>query len=105
MKQEQATAGQPRKRQTKVYSAKYKSQAVLSLWSGRRNAAVLMKELGVSWGMLDSWEQRALTGMLTALDPAWKQAADRSTVLAPRLEKLIAETVKPAAASVPAATT
>jgi hypothetical protein len=43
--------------------------------------------------------------MLTALDPAWKQAADRSTVLAPRLEKLIAETVKPAAASVPAATT
>ena len=105
MKQEAAGTETKQRRAMRVLSAKEKSQAVLSLWSGRRNAAVLMKELGVSWGMLDSWEQRALTGMLTALDPAWKQAADRSTVLAPRLEKLIAETVKPAAASVPAATT
>lgn len=96
MKQEQATAGQPRKRQTKVYSAKEKSQAVLALWSGRRNAASLMKELGVAWGVLNSWEKRALTGMLTALDPTWKQPESESLRLPSRVERLMEQTLNPA---------
>lgn len=96
MRQEQATAGQPRKRQAKVYSAKEKSQAVLSLWSGRRNAASLMKELGVAWGVLNCWEKRALTGMLTALDPTWKQPEAGSLRLPIRVERLVEQTLNPA---------
>jgi len=103
MKQEQATAGQPRKRQAKVYSAKEKSQAVLALWSGRRNAASLMKELGVAWGVLNSWEKRALTGMLTALDPTWKQPETGSLRLSSRVERLMEQTLNPTA-SEPATT-
>lgn len=99
MKQEQGTAGQPRRRQTKVYSAKQKSQAVLALWSGRRNAARLMKELGVAWGVVNHWEKRALTGMLTALDPTWKQPETESLRLPSRVERLLEKTLNPVAES------
>ena len=100
MKQE-ATAGtvpETRRRKTKVYSAREKIQAVLSLWSGRRNASALMKELHVPWGLLNSWEKRALMGMLTALDPTWKQPEEGQVRLPNRLEKLMEQTLKPAVA-------
>ena len=45
MKQEQAVGEEQKKRPNRVYSAKEKAQAVLALWSGRRNPAALMKEL------------------------------------------------------------
>jgi len=97
MKQEQATTGEGRKRRTmRVYSAKEKSQAVLSLWSGRRNAASLMKELGVAWGVLNSWEKRALAGMLTELDPTWKRPGEGAVGLPRRVERLMEQTLKPA---------
>jgi hypothetical protein len=104
MKQEQTTAvGEPRKRRTRVYSAKEKAQAVLALWSGRRGAAALMKELSVPWGSLNGWEKRALAGMLTALDPTWKQVEAGQPSLPRRVEKLIEQTLKPAPESEPAA--
>jgi transposase-like protein len=96
MKQEPVTAGKERKRPMKVYSAKEKSQAVLSLWSGRRSAASLMKELGVAWGLLNHWEKRALTGMLTALDPTWKQPEAEGVRLPARVERLMNQTLSPA---------
>lgn len=97
MKQEQQeTAESGKRRQMRVFSAKEKSQAVFSLWSGRRNASALMKELGVAWGVLNFWEKRALMGMLTALDPNWKQAEEGQLKLPCRLEKLMEKTIKPA---------
>jgi transposase-like protein len=101
MKQEQTTvtAPQPRKRRVRSYSAKEKAEAVLALWSGRRNASTLMKEMEVPWGLLNSWEKRALTGMLTALDPTWKQPEETQPSLPARVEKLIEETLNPAAPS------
>jgi len=104
MKQEQAAAGEERKRRVKMFSAKEKSQAVLSLWSGRRNAASLMKELGVAWGVINSWEKRALSGMLTALDPLWKQPEEEQLRLPSRVERLMAETLKPASSAESATT-
>ena len=98
MKAEQATAGaEPRKRRGRVYSAKEKAQAVLALWSGRRSTTALTKELGVPWAVLNTWEKRALAGMLTALDPSWKQTVEEQPSLPRRLEKLIEQTLKPAA--------
>jgi len=104
MKQEQAAAGEARKRRVKMFSAKEKSQAVLSLWSGRRSASSLMKELGVAWGVINSWEKRALSGMLTALDPLWKQPEEEQLRLPGRVEKLMEQTLKPTAPSEPATT-
>lgn len=100
MKQTSAVEGKT-KRQMRVFSAKEKSQAVLALWSGRRKAANVMKGLGVPWGVLNSWEKRAINGMLTALDPTWKQPEEGR--LPSRLERLLENTLKPAAVQEPIA--
>jgi hypothetical protein len=89
-------------RRSRVYSAREKTQAVLALWSGRRSPAALTKELEVPWGLLNTWEKRALAGMLTALDPNWKQAEEGQPSLPRRVEKLIAQTLSPAAPAQPA---
>ena len=96
MKPEETTV-KPRRRRTRIYSAKEKSQAVLSLWSGRRNAAALMKTMDVPWAMLNNWEKRALTGMLSALDTTWQQPT-QSSALPSRVERLIRQTLEPATA-------
>ena len=96
MKSEQTgVTEKPKKRVQRQFSAKEKSQAVLSLWSGRRNASALMRELSLPWGMLHNWEQRAIQGMLTALDPSWKETQETVTSLPERVEKLIARTILP----------
>ena len=92
----EATTGRPRRRTTKAYSAKEKSQAVLSLWSGRRSASALMKTMDVPWAVVNSWEKRALNGMLSALDPNWQKPTENS-LLPPRVERLMQETLAPAA--------
>jgi len=101
MKTEPAGAGTARKRQSRIFSAKEKSQAVLALWSGRRSASALMKELGVAWGVLNFWEKRALDGMLTALDPSWKQPAEDRLRLPSRVEKLLDQALKPGSVETP----
>ena len=98
MKQEPAATEQASKRPSRVYSAKEKAQAVLALWSGRRGPSALTKELGVPWAAINTWEKRALSGMLTALDPTWKQAADDQPSLPRRVERLIEQTLKPTVA-------
>lgn len=97
MKPEQAAGAEPKKRRGRVYSAQEKAQAVLALWSGRRNPSALTKELGVPWAILNGWEKRALSGMLTGLDPRGKPAEEGPPRLPSRLEKLIEQTLKPAA--------
>jgi transposase-like protein len=112
MKQEQATTAptlrevgaEPRKRRMRIFSAKEKSQAVLALWSGRRSASRLMKELGVPWGIINTWEKRALTGMLTALDPTWKQPEAGPLRLPARVERLMEQTLAPRPVAEPAVT-
>lgn len=84
-----------RARTARRFSAKEKSQAILALWSGRRSASGLTKELGVPWGVINGWEKRALAGMLTALDPTWRQAEEKRLELSERLERLLAQAVKP----------
>jgi len=96
MKQETTTEPQ-RRRATRIFSAKEKSQAVLALWSGRRTPSALSKELGVPWTAVNTWEKRALSGMLTALDPKWKQPVAGPQSLPPRVEKLMEQTLRPAA--------
>lgn len=98
MKTEQAgTAEETKRRKARVCSTKEKTQAVLSLWSGRRSASGLCKELSVPWAILNGWEKRALQGMLTALDPEWKKPEEGPLKLSSRLERLFEQAVKPAA--------
>lgn len=96
MKQEQATGSKERKRVCRVHSAKEKAAAVLAVWSGRRSPSALTKEMGVPWVAINQWEKRALSGMLSALDPTWKRDGEDQPSLPRRVEKLIENTMKPA---------
>jgi transposase-like protein len=93
--------GVSRKRRNLRFNAKEKSQAVLALWSGRRSASGLAKELGVPWAVINGWEKRALAGMLTALDPTWRQPEEKKLELSGRLERLLDQTVTPESGAKP----
>ena len=82
------------RRRMRAFSAREKSKAVLSVWSGRRRASDVMKELGVPWGILNVWEKRALAGMLKALDPNWTKEEASQQQLPLRVERLMTQTFK-----------
>lgn len=51
----------------RVVSARAKAQAVLTVWSGRRNTSQVCRELGVNWGSLNGWERKGLQGIHKAM--------------------------------------
>ena len=101
------TADEKTTKARRVISAKEKAQAVLAVWSSRRNTARVCRELGVNWGILRSWEKRSLSGILTALGGE-AQSAGPQGELGCRLESLLAgltSTVVPLPTSSPAEAT
>jgi hypothetical protein len=42
---------------------------VLSVWTERRKPGEICRELGVAWSLLNQWQERAMEGMLLALQP------------------------------------
>ena len=83
-----ATAGS-KKRERTVYGAREKSRAVLSLWTERRKPAAVCRELGITWAQLNAWQQRALEGMLAALEPRATQGPEPPPALGVKLEALL----------------
>ena len=51
----------------RVVSARAKVQAVLTVWSARRNASQVCRELGINWGSLNGWERKGLQGIHRAM--------------------------------------
>jgi transposase-like protein len=51
------------------HTAEEKCRAVLSVWTERRKPGDVCQELGVAWGILNQWQERAMEGMLLALQP------------------------------------
>ena len=72
------------------YSAHQRAQAVLSIWTERRRPSEVCKELAVSSAMLSHWEQRALAGMLEALEPRTRTEQERGPALSSKLQRLLA---------------
>src|SRR5512135_1709293 len=58
-----------RKRKRSDHTAKEKCRAVLSVWTERRKPGEVCRELGVAWSILNQWQERAMEGMLLALQP------------------------------------
>ena len=77
------------------HTAEEKCRAVLSVWTERSKPGEVCRELGVDWGVLAQWQDRAMEGMLMALQP-WVQM--ERIALSPRLAILLkksqAEVVK-----------
>lgn len=51
------------------YGAAEKCRAVLAVWMERKKASELCREMGVSASLLSQWQDRAVSGMLEALEP------------------------------------
>src|SRR5512139_3121820 len=51
------------------HTAEEKCRAVLSVWTERRKPGEVCRELGVGWSLLNQWQERAMEGMLMALQP------------------------------------
>ena len=76
-----------RKRTTLNYGAMEKCRAVLSIWTERRRPGEVCRELGVPWTVLSQWQERAMEGMLLALQP--RVAVDKAVALNSRLAVLL----------------
>ena len=70
------------------YNAQQRVQAVLSLWTERRRPAEVCQDLAISPKVLASWEERALAGMLQALES--RTRLEPGPALSPKLERLVA---------------
>jgi transposase-like protein len=69
------------------YSAQEKAQAILRVWTERCKPSDVCRELKVNWVTLTQWQQRAMEGMLQALEPRINLTTARA--LNPRLQALL----------------
>lgn len=80
------------KRPQRIFTASEKCRAVLALWTERRNAAAVCRELSIKWVQLNIWQNHALEGMLKALDTG--RSPERA-MLGDRLERLLDRKTEP----------
>ncbi len=66
-----------------------KAKAVLSVWTETRKPAEVCRELSIKWVLLQHWQNRALEGMLQALEP--QRRLEKSPELSPRLAALLSK--------------
>jgi hypothetical protein len=76
------------KRRRQAHTVRAKCMAVLSVWAQKRRAVQVCREMGVSWGILNQWEKRALQGMLRGLGQM-EEAGEQPVNLGRRLERLL----------------
>ena len=62
-------------------------RAVLGVWTEKRNAEQICRELGVSRKVLQHWEDRAMEGMMQALET--RGGITGGSALTPRLRALL----------------
>jgi transposase-like protein len=80
------TAPAPKK-PTPSFTAQQKVEAVLSVWSERRGPSEVCREMGVAWTILNQWQERALEGMLQALES--RVNLDKGPALSTRLRQML----------------
>jgi transposase-like protein len=69
------------------HTAKEKCRAVLSVWTEKRKPGEVCREMGIAWTVLNQWQERAMEGMLLALQP--RIAVDKTVALNSRLAVLL----------------
>ena len=81
--------GMEEKKRRKVsgHTAEEKCRAVLSIWTERRKLGEVCRELGVTWNLLNQWQDLAMEGMLIALQP--RVPVEKEVALTPRLTVLL----------------
>lgn len=77
------------KKTKRVFTAREKCEAVLSIWSERRKPAEVCRELDIPWQLLENWQTTAMKGMMSALDSRRTPDGQRPALVSPRMEKLL----------------
>jgi transposase-like protein len=80
-------SSKPRQRTNHHFSATEKAQAVLAVWTERCKAAEVCRQMNITGMSLHQWQQRAMEGMLQALETRVNLA--RGEALSPRLQSLL----------------
>jgi transposase-like protein len=78
------------KKELKVYNAHQRAQAVLAVWTERRRPAEVCRQMGINSALLAQWQERAMAGMLEALQPHCRAEAQLGPALTSKLERLLA---------------
>ena len=73
--------------QSILHTAQQKCEMVLAVWSERRSPSQVCRETGITWTILNQWQERAMEGMLQALEP--RVILDKGPALSPRLQSLL----------------
>ena len=69
------------------HSAQDKVQAVLAVWTERCKPAEVCRQLNINWITFNHWQQRAMEGMLQALEN--RVNLTKGEALSPRLQALL----------------
>ena len=90
-KKEQPVVAQQKRKRTapapSLLTASEKAQAVLAIWTERVKIAEVMKAMGVTYLTLQQWQERAMEGMLQALEP--RVNLSNGAALSPRIRALL----------------
>ena len=70
-----------------AHSAPDKVQAVLAVWTERCKPAEVCRQLNINWVTFNQWQQRAMEGMLQALES--RVNLTKGEALSPRLQALL----------------
>ncbi len=73
-------------------TAEEKCRAVLSVWMEKRKPGEICREMGVAWHLFNQWQERAMEGMLLALQP--RVPIEKAVALSPRLAVLLERKTK-----------
>jgi len=76
------------------YGAVEKCRAVLAVWTERKKASGLCRELGVSASLFSQWQERALSGILEALEPRGTREAVAGPALPLAVKRLLDRKVR-----------
>jgi hypothetical protein len=85
-----STTSNPKPKKTPpshIYSAQEKAQAILAVWTERCKPVEVCREMKINWITFNHWQQRAMEGMLQALESRVNLA--KGEVLSPRLQALL----------------
>lgn len=66
-----------------------KAQAVLAVWTEKCKPAEVCRQLGINWITFHQWQQRAMEGMLQALES--RVNLKEGAALSPKLQALLAQ--------------
>ena len=76
------------------YGAVEKCRAVLAVWTERKQASALCREMGMSAPLLSQWQDRALSGMLEALEPRGTREGVPGPALSAPIKRLLDRKVR-----------